>query len=55
MTQQLRTLALAEDLSSIPSVLMVGHNYPELQFQGTQYPLLTSKGTKHTCNTRTYM
>ena len=37
-------VALAEDLSSIPSNLMVVHNH---QFQKTQCPLLTSSGIKN--------
>jgi hypothetical protein len=40
-------IALAEDLGSITSTHMVAHNHPQLQFQGTRLPLLTSAETEH--------
>ena len=48
MAQQVRALTvLAEDSSSVPSTHMVAHSHLQLQYQGTQDPLLTSVGTRH--------
>lgn len=44
MTQQLRTLVLAEDLGSVPNIHTDVHIYLSLQFQGIQCPLLVSVG-----------
>lgn len=53
---QLRlTLALAEYLGLIPSTDMAAYKHSELQFQGIQYPLLTSGGTKHIIGTHTFI
>lgn len=52
MAQRLKVLAvLPEVLSSIPSTHMVAHNYPLLQFWGTQYPLLISMDIRHAHST----
>lgn len=44
-------VSVAENLDSIPSTHMVAHNYPLLQFWGTQYPLLISVDIRHAHST----
>lgn len=50
-----RALVPAEDTGLILSAHMIIHNYPQLQFQGPQWPLLTSTGTGHTYSIQTHM
>ena len=53
MAQWLRAfVVLAEDPGSIPSICMVAHNHPSLQFAGIWY---SSEDTGHACTTHTYI
>lgn len=60
--QRLRAFtALADDPGSVLSTNMVSHNsmiqdlHLQLQIQGFQYTLVSSKCTRHTCGAHTYV
>lgn len=47
LAQLLTTLALAEDLGSVPCTWTVAHSYRQLLVQRIQHPLQASVGTRH--------
>lgn len=56
MLQDVKTLiALLEALGSVPGTHTVTYNCPLSQFQEMELPHLTSKGTRYTYVTHTYM
>lgn len=57
MAPQSRALVpLGEDLASvIISIYIMACNHQLQQFQGISYPLLTSKGIRHSCGAHTYI
>lgn len=54
MLQKAKVLVLVKDTGSAPSILMVNHNNPQLQFHGIRCPLPTPTSPAHMWSTDIY-